>query len=361
MRPIALTEKGFQMRIEFNIAQKRFMMLSGLLAVLLLSVSVFSSRSTVAMAQDQQGQPSGGGRSNVIFASEENYRIGANDVIEIQVEKWVEISGTFAVNADGTIAMKFLGTLTAQGKSVNQIASEIADLLLRNGYLKSPQVTVSVKQYNSRTFFVQGAVRSPGMFVVVGKPSLMTLLNLAGGLQTEHGSTAFVIRKLPQQAAPKPASETTSSDDVEGKEQYELLKASLNKLYEGDFSQNLTILPGDTIHVPPADLFFVAGEVIKPGSFQLRQGLTLRQAVSQAGGVTPKAKASEAFILRQNPSGGEPIKVQINISEVMKADKPDIPIEPNDYVFIPSSKLKSFSNVLLNGFGMNWIRVPWVN
>lgn len=351
------------MRIELSKVQKRFRAhVAGLFIFLLIPATALSSRYPTEMLQDQQqGQVPGAGRSNMVFASEENYRIGANDVIEIQVEKWSQIGGTFAVNADGTIVMKYLGSLNVQGKTVNELALEIASLL-RGNYLKDPQVAVSIKQYNSRTFFVQGAVRSPGMFTVVGKPSLMTLLNLAGGVNPEHGSTAFIIRKVhPQEPSVKPATSGDESSESEVKEQYELLKANLNRLYEGDFSQNLAIEPGDTIHIPPADLYFVAGEVLKPGSFPLRQGLTLRQAVSQAGGVTTKAKGNSAFILRQNPSGGEPSKVEVDLSDVMKADKPDIALQPNDYVFVPSSKLKSFSNVLLNGFGMNFIRVPWAN
>lgn len=309
--------------------------------------------------QSQESQPSSVGKSAVVFASDENYRIGANDVIDIQVAKWAEVSGLFSVNADGSIAMKFLGELKAEGKTVNELSMEIADKL-RGNYVKDPQVTVTVKQYNSRTFFVQGAVRSPGMYVVVGKPSLMTLLNLAGGLQNERGSTAFIIRKLKPEALTEGNTGDQHSSAVAANEQYEVLKADINRLYEGDFSQNLTIEPGDTVHIPPADLYFLAGEVIKPGSFSLRQGLTLRQAVSQAGGMTANAKGSNAFILRQNPAGGEPIRLEVNISEVMKADKPDILLLPNDYVFVPDSKLKSFGNVLLNGFGLNFIRVPWV-
>jgi polysaccharide export outer membrane protein len=348
------------MRIEFSKVQKRFQAYAaGFLVLLLIPVTALSSRYTIEI-QDQ-GQPSSTGRSAAVFASEENYRIGANDVIDVQVAKWNEVSGTFAVNADGTFAMRYIGSLKAQGKTVTELATEIANRL-RGEYVKDPQVTVSVKQYNSRTFFVQGAVRSPGMFTVIGKPVLMTLINLAGGLNVEHGSTAFIIRKIHNpESSVKPAPVGEEPSEGEGREQYELLKANLDRLYAGDFSQNLTIEPGDTVHVPPADLYFVAGEVLRPGSFPLRQGLTLRQAVSQAGGVGPKAKASAAFILRQNPSGGEPVKMEVDIADIMKADKPDVPIQPNDYVFVPSSKLKSVGNVLLNGFGMNFIRVPWVN
>ena len=84
--------------------------------------------------------------------------------------------------------------MKAKDKTPEELSQEIADRL-RGDYLKDPQVTVVVKEYNSRSFFIQGAVRSPGVFQIEGRPSLLTLVTLAGGLNKDHGAQAYVIRR----------------------------------------------------------------------------------------------------------------------------------------------------------------------
>jgi len=294
----------------------------------------------------------------VLFASDENYRIGASDVIEVQVEKAPELSRMFVVSADGTFPMKYLGSMRALGKTVEELADEIADNL-RGRYLKDPQVTVTVKQYNSRTFFIQGAIKSPGTYVIVGKPSVLTLINLAGGLEREHGSTAFVMRKIDTKNL-ESKTEGSGSDDPPAQEEYELLKADIRNIYQGNTGENIFLEPSDTVFIPPADICFIAGEVARPGSFPLQQGMTLRQVVALAGGPTGNAKQSGAYIMRNNPNGGEPLKIEINLGDVMKAEKSDIPLQANDYIYIPDSKMKSFGRALLNMGGFGWVRFPGI-
>src|SRR5205085_4105077 len=106
-----------------------------------------------------------------------------------------ELSGARRVNANGTFLMNYLGRLSAKGKTTEELAQMITDGL-RPRYLDNPRVTVTVKHFNSRSFFIQGAVRSPGVYQIEGRPTLLELLTVAGGLGAGHGSTAYVIRKI---------------------------------------------------------------------------------------------------------------------------------------------------------------------
>ncbi|MFY9607544.1 MAG: polysaccharide biosynthesis/export family protein [Blastocatellia bacterium] len=301
--------------------------------------------------------------SNVLVSLEQDYRIGANDVIDIQIENAPELSRSFRVTASGTFLMPFIGRVTAVDKTPEELAQFITDGL-RGDYLKDPKVTVAVKEYNSRSFFIQGAVRSPGVFQIEGKPSLLELITLAGGLAENHGSTAFIIHKLKQPAATAAeqanqgtATVTKVADtgaEAEDTPRYELRSMNINGLLKGRFDQDTFIEPGDIVNIPPSDVFFVAGEVNKPGSFVLKDGTSLRQAVSLAQGTTMNAAGDRAVIFREGPTGKRE-ELKVDVTAVMNGKKPDVPILANDIVMVPNSRMKSVGNAVLKAFGLSTI------
>jgi polysaccharide export outer membrane protein len=303
---------------------------------------------------------SGARGSNVLVSLEQDYRIGPNDVIDVQIDNAPELSRSFRVTAAGTFLMPYLGRITAAQKTPEELAQLITDGL-RGDYLKDPKVTVAVKEYNSRSFFIQGAVRSPGVFQIEGKPSLLELITLAGGLAENHGSTAFIIHKLKHSAATsEPGNDATSSatqvvdrgTDAEEAPKYELRSANINGLLKGRFEQDTFIEPGDIVNIPPSDVFFVAGEVNKPGSFVLKDGTSLRQAISLAQGTTMNAGGDRAVIFREGPTGKRE-ELKVDVSGVMSGKKPDVPILANDIVMVPNSRVKSVGNAVLKAFGLS--------
>ena len=309
---------------------------------------------------------------NIIVSPGEDYRIGPSDVIEITVIDAPELTRTFRVASDGSITMPFLGRVAAQQKTPDELSRLIADRL-RGDYLQDPQVSISVLQINSRTYFIQGAVRRPGLYQVEGQPSLLKLVTIAGGLSENYGSTAFIIREIKQKGASensnlKPEiSDSQSSSGLqaqaidsggENKAKYELLKVNINGLLRGNFDQDIGIGPGDIIHIPPTDVFFVAGEVNAPGSFPLKEGTTIRQAISLAQGTTFQAAASRAIIFREEQSSGKRQEIAVDVPAVMSGKKSDVPILSNDIIIIPNSRLKTVSSTLLRAFGVNATRIP---
>ena len=322
---------------------------------------------------------------NIIVSPGEDYRIGPSDVIDILIEDAPELSRTLRVSADGTILTPFLGRVSAQQKTPDELAKALADRL-RGEYLEDPQVTVTVRQINSRTYFVQGAVRRAGLYQIEGQPSLLKLITIAGGLTEDYGSTAFIIREVKtnvgnqpseggdsnrsQAASLKPEDannpqrtslegsdalpSTASSNDAK----YELIKVNINGLLRGNFDQNVTIEPGDIVHIPPTDVFFVAGEVNAPGSFALKEGTTLRQAISLAQGTSFNAAGDRGIIFREDPATGKRSEIKADISGVMSGKKADIPIVANDIVIVPNSRLKQIGSTLLRAFGVNSARIP---
>jgi len=264
--------------------------------------------------------------------------------------------------------------LSARGKTLEELSRAISDGL-KGRYLKNPHVVVDVLQYNSRTFFIQGAVRNPGVYQVDGKPTLLQLINIAGGLAENHSATAFVIRALKEQAAYQDGYQSSPGSLTNGDEasrvgsgpaaKYELHKANIAGLYKGNFDQDVVIEPGDIVNIPKTELFFVTGEVRKPGSFSQIEGTTLRQAIAMAEGTTFKAAPKRTVIFREDPRTGRHEEIHVDVADIMKGgkkgQKKDIPILANDIIVVPNSRIKSITTVLLTGFGSglyNIVRLP---
>lgn len=328
------------------------------------------------------GNSGGGGRvgPDVIMSSDEDYLLAPSDVIEVVVDDAPELSVNYQINSSGNIPMRYLGSMHVAGKTCDEIGRMIADGL-KGRYLKDPKVFVSVKQYNSRSFFIQGAVKTPGVYVIAGKPSLFKLVTIAGGLQENHGSTAYIFREVkakPEKLETAGRNNVTGDDDkgtlakivqnakgtdggeqVDGESDYELITANIGGILRGRLGNNTIILPSDVVYIPPADVFYVAGEVRSPGQFQLRQGITLRQAISLAQGPFFKAKLDKGIIFREDPLTGKLTELPVDIGAVISGKKEDLPILPNDVIYVPNSAFKSVSSALLMALGTSLaFRIP---
>jgi polysaccharide export outer membrane protein len=367
------------------------------LAVLLLAVSsgylvdaqTENSRPAAARttARDEAPPAPAGRSSPVVVSGDDDYQLAATDVVEIVIEDAPELSGNYRINKSGTLPMKYLGSIRVAGKTTEEVTTIIADGL-RGRYLRDPKVYVTVKQYNSRTFFIQGAVRNPGVFVIEGRPSLFKLISIAGGLPENHGSTAYIIRekkadpaKLERARAGMPAEPTAPPTDtapvtdgqggtiptpasraledaraglsgIEGETEYELITAKISGLYRGRFEQNLIIQPNDLVYIPPSEVFFVVGEVKSPGQFTLREGTSIRQAISLSQGLLFKAASDRALIFRQDPATGKLNEIQVDIAGIMSGKKDDVPLAPNDVVMVPNSKMKAFAGSMMMSMGV---------
>ena len=253
--------------------------------------------------------------------------------------------------------MSHLNYVPVAGKTTEQLTSYITEKL-RGGYLKKPHVSVAIIQVNSRSYLIQGAVRRPGPFQIEGRPSLMRLINYAGGVLDNHGSRAFVFRetkppiklaglKSSSEQDQPPTQNTTESSELP---KYEMLTSNISALYKGRFDQDIILEPGDIVNIPQTDVFFVAGEVNAPGEFPLKEGTTIRQAIAMAQNWTNKAQPKNAVVFREDVNG-ERKEIPVDIAAVMSNKSPDVQLMANDIVIVPNSKLKSALLPILNAFG----------
>src|SRR5215813_175089 len=227
------------------------------------------------------GEPTGA--PTILVSPDQDYRIGARDVIEIRVDDAPELSVTTSVNADGTFLMPYLKRVKAVSKTPEELSREIADGL-RGRYLKDPNVIVLVKQFYSRSFFILGAVKKPGVYQIEGKPQLLRLVTLAGGPAESHGSVAYIIREIKKKETASPSDPATSkavspsvqtpsnastdgatADDAE----YDIKMVNINGMFKGLGlgGKDSYLEPGDIVNIPQADVFYVAGEAKGRESF----------------------------------------------------------------------------------------------
>jgi polysaccharide biosynthesis/export protein len=278
--------------------------------------------------------------SNVIISTNEDYKIGVGDVLDIRVADAEELSGQRRVFADGMIKLPFLGRLVAIEKTSEQLAAEIVKGL-EGKYLFEPRVSVDVMEYNSRMIYLQGAVNRPGVYSAEGKPDLLQLIAIGGGLLPNHSSTAFVIRR-----------NKLTVEDIKAAQwlakQYTMVRLKIAGLYKGNFDQNMYLEPNDIVTIPPTDLFFVSGAVKAPGSFQLKDGTTFRQAIALSQGMIPQANPGGTIIFRENPETGKRLELRVDAGKIMSGKEEDIPIYPNDVIIVPNSKWKTLVYPLAN-------------
>src|SRR5258708_3436316 len=135
--------------------------------------------------------------------SAQEYRIGPEDVLNINVFGAQELNREVRVSASGEISLPLLGSVRAAGLTPRDLEFVLQELLHRT-YMKDPHVSVFVREMQSHPVSVMGAVRRPGVFQIRGSKRLLEVLSLAEGLADDAGATAIILREaaFSQEAEP---------------------------------------------------------------------------------------------------------------------------------------------------------------
>jgi polysaccharide export outer membrane protein len=289
----------------------------------------------------------------------DDYRIGAEDLLEISVFEAPELDRTVRVSANGQITLPLLGSSQVVGLTSRELEVVIQELLQRS-YMKDPHVSVFVKDMQSHPVSVFGAVKKPGVFQIRGSKRLIEVLSMAEGLSDDAGDTVVVMRQGQpagttdrmqggDSASASPVSEkgdygasTRTTDAGSGAlgTQNINLKDLLNS---SDSRGNVPIYPGDVIKVTPAGVIYIVGEVKKPGGFVLKtnENISVLQALALAEGPTRTSARSHARIIRTDGTTGVRTETPINLNKILAGKLPDPILLPKDIVFVPNSTGKT--------------------
>ena len=125
--------------------------------------------------------------------SVEDYRIGSQDLLELQVFGIDALNRTVRVNSRGFISLPLVGLVQAAGLTSEQLEEALAAKLAQD-YLQNPQVSVFIKEFTSQRVTVEGAVKKPGVYPLKGRTSLLQTLATAEGLSSVADTTVRIFR-----------------------------------------------------------------------------------------------------------------------------------------------------------------------
>lgn len=249
------------------------------------------------------------------------YKIGPQDLLEIAVFGLDEMNKTVRVSEDGNITLPLLGEIAVKDLTKSQLEQKLTRLLVEK-YLQDPQVTIFIREYQSKRVSVLGAVSQPGRYELLGRQTLLHMIAQAGGMTNEAGGEIIVVRE---------------KEDGTSKS----LRISIDDLIlKGDSSLNIPLEPGDIVNIP-IDMvvhIYVFGQVNSPGAIEVKKSNlpTLIQAIAQAGGFSDRAAKGRVVIKRKNEEGAEE-EIKVNVKAVMRGTKEDIQLKENDIVFVPET------------------------
>lgn len=231
-----------------------------------------------------------------------DYVIGAQDVVTVTVYDHADLTGSFTVESDGSLTYPLIGRIKAAGLTLREFENALKTAL-SDGFLKNPQLSVSMDQYKSQRVFVMGEVRAPGAYQLTGNMTVIEALAKAGGTTQAANEEVLVVRPHANAKGDGPA----RVDDSEAT----VLRANIRELQSGSLSQNLTLKDGDTIVVNKAQSVYVFGQVRAPGAYPIDRGTTVLQALSLAGGVTDRGSTGRVKIVRTLDGKKKELKVKL--------------------------------------------------
>ncbi len=243
--------------------------------------------------------------------SNKEYTIGPDDTLDIKVWDNDDLNRTVEVSQEGSFTYPLIGKVVVDGLSVFEIETLIKKKLA-DGYIIAPQVTVNVIEYQSQKVFLFGEVRNPGSYVLKRKTHIMELISEAGGLTDRAERIIKIVRsKSPRRNAGIMTPERDEENET-------IIMVDLGKYKEDITYDSFFVKSGDSIYVDPMPRLFVTGEVGRPGEFIWKKGLTIRQAISLAGGPTNMAAEKRTIVIRIENEKEE--KYRVNMGDLVKPD-----------------------------------------
>jgi polysaccharide export outer membrane protein len=214
-----------------------------------------------------------------------NYELGPGDVLRITVYNHPDLATVTRVSDASDITFPLLGKVSVKGLSTSKAEAKLARLLDEKGIIKHPQVNVFVEQHRSQMVSILGYANKPGNYPAEEASTLIDLLALAGGVSSTAADTLTVTKQ-------------------EGKKKVQIKVDILSLLKGGSLQQNVALAPGDVVYVPRMDVFYIYGEVQRPGMYRLERDMTVMQALSVGGGITPRGTQRGIKIKRRGSDGG---------------------------------------------------------
>jgi polysaccharide biosynthesis/export protein len=237
------------------------------------------------------------------------YRLGPGDVVRITVYNNPDLTTEAQITQQGRITFPLIGEVQIGGTEKGQAEQLIARRLGEGGFVVKPQVNVLVLGFKSQQISVLGQVNRPGKYPIEQASTLADLLAMAGGISQTGADVITHITRL--------------EDGKTTKRDINIHEA----LRTGEMDKNFPVSNGDIIFVPRAPLFYIYGEVQRPGAYRLEKEMTVMQALSVGGGLNLRGTERGIRINRHSNNG------KVETFETKMTDM----VKENDVIFVKES------------------------
>jgi polysaccharide export outer membrane protein len=227
--------------------------------------------------------------------------LGVGDSVKVTVFQNPDLTTEARISEAGTINMPLIGDVAVSGLTPDNAAARIAERLTRGKFVINPQVSLSLETLRSRQVTVLGEVGHPGRYPLDDVSNSVTdLLARAGGITAEGDDNVVVVRH------------------VNGRElRIPVDLAEMSRT--GNTSRDMRLENGDVVYVNRAPQFYLYGEVQRAGAYRLQPQMTVMQAISVGGGLTPRGTLRGLAIQRRK-SDGRVDTARVRPNDLVRAD-----------------------------------------
>ncbi len=256
------------------------------------------------------------------------YRLGPGDVLNLRVWQVPDLDRSLTVDENGRITVPLIGDVQAAGRTAPEIEAEIVERIQVH-HRNVSRVSLELTAYNSKAFYVIGAVITPGRYAAWPMPDVWRAIREAGGVAADGDLSHVRVYRL-----------------RDGQQVLETYNLEALTAQEGVLALP-ELAPGETVEVPrrpvnPAgyvgsDGIYVFGQVLRPGVYRVEAGARdVLGFILQAGGPLTDADLGEVVLLRPRPDGSL-LRLEMNLEEYLAdADDSHNPdVQAGDTIFIP--------------------------
>jgi len=230
-----------------------------------------------------------------------DYRLGAGDTMHVTVFQNADLTVDVRVSESGIISYPLLGSVELGGLTIAAAEKKIASMLKEQKFVQQPQVNIVMTQVRGNQVSVLGQVNRPGRYPLeTFNTRISDMLALAGGT-TGTGSDIVIL--------------TSTRNGKPFRKEIDIPSLFLDDNRKDD----ILVEGGDIIYVHRAPMYYIYGEVQRPGSYRLERNMTLMQALAQAGGPTMRGSQRSIKIFRRG-ADGKPEQISLELSAGVNSD-----------------------------------------
>lgn len=277
----------------------------------------------------------GGQQQGTAFGS--SYQVGPGDTLEFISYDDPTLSRPVNVRYDGYISLPLVPDILVDGMTRDEAITAVEEAY--GELFHDPSLSLLIQSTGSKHYYVMGDVSNPSKLPYEGPITLLDAVNNAGGLRVNTRSGDSFVADQGQLTKALIIRHTDA-----GRRVYEYDMRRLAS--PGAHASDTPVLPGDVVYIPAGlNLVYLIGEVQQQRAFQLREGMTLLQLLSQAGGISHQTARKRHITLLRELDGNRTQVILIDYHRMMRTGISP-PLKPGDIVHVPRSRLVELNDYL---------------